>query len=189
MRERQQIWEPVKFLTNLNLVYVSYTQGGKKYFKDLKGLKGVSLCQDSNSLNVRHHICMSGSVIWVSTWQLWKREARKGPERKEPVFPTIKPQGRRKAVPRMQRREKPGDVRGKRHCRHSVAMVVPLPATWSLQSMWLQPPSLSKLWVIRENAKLYRALAGELHQSLTSGEPGKNSASKTSPPTPSFQVL
>lgn len=33
----------MKFLTNLNLVYVSYTQGGKKYFKDLKGLKGVSL--------------------------------------------------------------------------------------------------------------------------------------------------
>lgn len=39
VRGRQQIWELVKLLTNLNLAYVSYTQQDKKYFRDLKGLK------------------------------------------------------------------------------------------------------------------------------------------------------
>ena len=43
LRGRQQILKPVKFSTNLNPAYVSYTQGGKKDFKDLKRLKGVSL--------------------------------------------------------------------------------------------------------------------------------------------------
>ena len=33
----------MKFSTNLNLAYVSYIQGGKKDFKDLKGLTGVPL--------------------------------------------------------------------------------------------------------------------------------------------------
>lgn len=95
LRGRQQIWEPVKFSTNLNPAYVSYTQGGKKAFKNLKRHKG-SLCQDGSSLNVCHHICTFGIVIWVSTWQLWKREDRKSPGRKEPVFPIIKPQGQEK---------------------------------------------------------------------------------------------
>lgn len=96
-RGRQQIQEPVKFSTNLNLAYVSHTQEGKKDFKGLKGLKG-SLCQDSSSLNVSHHICTFGTVTWVFSWQLWKREDRKRPERKEPVFPTIQPQGQEKRL-------------------------------------------------------------------------------------------
>ena len=47
-------------------------------------------------MNVCHHICTFGTVIWDSIRQLWKREDRKRPERKEPVSPIIKPQGQEK---------------------------------------------------------------------------------------------
>lgn len=91
----QQKRETTDLRTCEILAYISHTQGGKKDFKGLKGLKG-SLCQDSSNLNVSHHICTFGTVTWVFSWQLWKREDRKRPERKEPVFPTIQPQEQEK---------------------------------------------------------------------------------------------
>ena len=52
---------------------------------------------------------------------------------------------REMAVCRLQRREKPADVRGKRHCCHSGVTVVPVLALWSLQSVWSpQAPALSE---------------------------------------------
>lgn len=96
------------------------------------------------------------------------------------------------AVLRMQGREKPGDVKGKRHCWHSIVMVVPVPAIWSLPSVWLPQP----LEFVRSCQSCRQKQCFTKHwpenfieaQSLC-GEPGENSGSKNSPPTISFQIL
>ena len=89
----------MKFLTNLNLAYVSYTQGGKEDFKDVKGLNGVSL-PGQQHLNVRHHICTCGTVIWVSAWQLWKRKTGRNKRERSLCFPPKNHKDRRNGCSR-----------------------------------------------------------------------------------------
>ena len=85
----------MKCSTNLNLVYVSYTQGGKEDFRDAKGLRGDSLPGRQRFDWEPSHL-----YIWHGAVGLFlaavESDNRKRPERQEPVILAVKPQGQQK---------------------------------------------------------------------------------------------
>lgn len=124
LRGRQQIWEPVKFSTNLNPAYVSYTQGGRKAFKDWKRLNGVSLPGQQQPERVPSH-----SYVWHHRLGLYlaavERRRQEEPREKGACVSHYKTtRTREMAVCRLQKKEKPGGVRRKKQCWHSGVMAV-----------------------------------------------------------------